>query len=280
MKLKTSVALFTIFSALQIAAVPNWCALTLPKSGTNLILKLCKLLANNSKQPHMHISALNCNIEHKDRFNLSDSSQPKPSLKLYWGHAWNISKNGITSSSLSPNGQRLDILIHNRAKLLLIVRDPREHLVSLLRSLKKPLNTKTLLWAIKNFPNLLKLQTGDSSFLHYKDINECYRAYLQWHHAYSDTYVTHFEKLVGDKGGGDSAMQTEEIQRIANFLDISLDRNQITDISDELFGGTPTFKKGQIDSWKQYFTPQVKTLFKKVAGQLLIDLGYEEDLNW
>lgn len=280
MKLKISVTLLIIFSALQIAAVPNWCALTLPKSGTNLILKLCKLLAGNPKQTHMHISALNSSIENKDRLNLSDSSPSKPSLKLYWGHAWNISKNGITSSSLSPNGQRLDILIHNRAKLLLIVRDPREHLVSLLRSLRKPLNAKTLLWAIKNFPNLLKLQTADPSFLHYKDITECYRAYLQWHHAYSDTYVTHFEKLVGDKGGGDSAMQTEEIQRIANFLEISLDQNQITDIAHNLFGGTSTFKQGKIDSWKKYFTPQVKTLFKKVAGQLLIDLGYETDFNW
>lgn len=254
--------------------------LTLPKSGTNLVLKLCKLMSNNPKQTHIHISALNSSLEHKHVWNLSHPSKADPTIKLYWGHAWNITKNNITNSSLSPNAQRLDILKHNQAKLVLILRDPREHIVSLLRSVKKPLNAKTLIWAIKNFPKLLKLQTADPSFNNYKNITECYRAYLQWHNAYPDTYLTYFEKLVGDQGGGDSAMQIEEIQRVADFLEIPLDRNQIGGIAEQLFGGTSTFKQGKIDSWKKYFTPEVKVLFKKIAGQLLIDLGYEADFNW
>lgn len=277
MKLQHSYCLLTIFSILQISCASHWCTLTLPKSGTNLILKLCKLISNNPKQTFFHISALNSDTDHN---HIWDVTQPKPPVKLYWGHAWSITKNNITHNSLSPNAQKVDLLMRHNTKLVLILRDPREHLVALLRSLRKPLNAKTLLWAIKNFPNLLKIQTGDPSFLHYKNIEECYSAYLQWHNTYPDTYLTYFEKLVGDQGGSDSAMQKEEIQRIANFLEISLDNDQIAGIANKLFGGTPTFKQGKINSWKKYFTLEVKTLFKKVAGQLLIDLGYEKDLNW
>lgn len=41
-----------------------------------------------------------------------------------------------------------------------------------------------------------------------------------------------------------------------------------------------TFRKGQTGGWKKHFTSDQKKLFKKVAGQLLIDLGYEKDFNW
>lgn len=279
MHLKHSYCLLTIFSVLQISCASHWCILTLPKSGTNLILKLCKLISNNPKQTHMHISALNSSTNKKHIWNLANSRK-SDHIKLYWGHAWGIVNNTINNSSLSPNAQKVDLLMRHDAKLVLILRDPREHLVSLLRSLRKPLNAKTLLWAIKNFPNLLKIQTGDPSFLHYKNISECYSAYLQWHNTYPDTYLTHFEKLVGDQGGSDSKLQKEEIKHLADFLEVPLTNNQIADIANKLFGGTPTFKQGKINSWKKYFTPEVKTLFKKVAGQLLIDLGYETDLNW
>ncbi len=51
---------------------------------------------------------------------------------------------------------------------------------------------------------------------------------------------------------------------------------------DNLYGETRTFKKGQSQAWKKYFTPRVIAAFKKSPGacQLLIDLGYEQDDNW
>jgi len=41
-----------------------------------------------------------------------------------------------------------------------------------------------------------------------------------------------------------------------------------------------TFRKGKSGAWQDEFTQEHKDLFKKVAGKLLIDLGYENDLNW
>ncbi len=41
-----------------------------------------------------------------------------------------------------------------------------------------------------------------------------------------------------------------------------------------------TARKGGTGGWKEYFSEKQKDEFKKVAGQLLIDLGYEKDFDW
>lgn len=41
-----------------------------------------------------------------------------------------------------------------------------------------------------------------------------------------------------------------------------------------------TYRKGQPGNWREHFTPANKTLFKEVAGDILIQLDYERDNNW
>jgi hypothetical protein len=43
---------------------------------------------------------------------------------------------------------------------------------------------------------------------------------------------------------------------------------------------SPTFREGKTGKWQEYFTEEHKQLFKDVAGDLLIRLGYEEDNDW
>ena len=43
---------------------------------------------------------------------------------------------------------------------------------------------------------------------------------------------------------------------------------------------SPTFRSGKTGEWKKHFTQEHKQIFKDVAGELLIRLGYEEDSNW
>lgn len=238
---------------------------TLPKTGTNLLIKLSKLILKQDK--FLHLEALKKNL----------ATIP---CALYWTHAWHESLEQKVPMTLEPNDNKIEFLKENNIKLVLILRDPREHVLSVLRSLRKRLNHRNIQWAINSFPALLKRQTGDVGFLKYKDINECYYAYLQWVDVYSQVYITYFEKLVGAKGGGNKQEQEAEIKNITHFMEIDLSAAEITDIAHKLFGGTHTFKQGQIASWKKHFSAANKDLFKKIAGQLLIHLGYETDLNW
>jgi hypothetical protein len=41
-----------------------------------------------------------------------------------------------------------------------------------------------------------------------------------------------------------------------------------------------TFRSGKTGGWKEYFTEEQKALFKEVAGDLLVRLGYEENNDW
>lgn len=106
-----------------------------------------------------------------------------------------------------------------------------------------------------------------------------YDAYLRWQD-YAECYVTRFEKLIGQKGGGNADVQMEEIKNIAAFLECEVTQEEVEKIVAGLFGGTATFREGQISSWRKHFTTEHVALFKEVAGDLLISLGYEKDHDW
>ena len=41
-----------------------------------------------------------------------------------------------------------------------------------------------------------------------------------------------------------------------------------------------TFRTGKTGEWREHFSTENKNLFKEIAGDLLVTLGYEEDLTW
>jgi hypothetical protein len=43
---------------------------------------------------------------------------------------------------------------------------------------------------------------------------------------------------------------------------------------------TSHFRKGITGDWKNYMKPEHIARFKEVAGQQLIELGYEQDMDW
>jgi hypothetical protein len=43
---------------------------------------------------------------------------------------------------------------------------------------------------------------------------------------------------------------------------------------------SPTFRSGKVGSWQQHFTNENKQIFKDLAGDLLIELGYETGFDW
>ncbi len=43
---------------------------------------------------------------------------------------------------------------------------------------------------------------------------------------------------------------------------------------------SPTFRSGKTGEWKKYFTEEHNKIFKEVAGDLVIKLGYEKNSEW
>lgn len=111
------------------------------------------------------------------------------------------------------------------------------------------------------------------------DINQRCRAMMAWR-GDPAVHVTFFEDLVGASGGGDAGRQVQELQRIASHLGLWLPRKMAGAIAQNLHGGTETFRRGRIAASRERMSAGQRDLFKKVAGDVLIELGYETGYNW
>ncbi len=110
-------------------------------------------------------------------------------------------------------------------------------------------------------------------------ISELIMGHIKWK-TEGEAFLVRFEDLIGERGGGSRSMQISVLMRLAEFLGVQFQKAQVESICDSLFGGTYTFNAGMIGRWRSRFTEKHKSLFKAHAGRLLIDMGYEQDLNW
>jgi hypothetical protein len=109
-----------------------------------------------------------------------------------------------------------------------------------------------------------------------------------------DVLVCRYENLVGAQGGGTSSAQVEELRKMASHLSIvNVSDDDLFHIGLCIYGNhmdvfknkgfehyASTFRKGKTGGWKRVFKAEHKEAFKERFGQALIDLGYEQDLNW
>ena len=239
----------------------NALVISIPKCGTNLLVKAVNLLTGQQPAPNPYLG------NYIDQPIIDEISRSKETRYIH--------------SIYSKNAQSL--LEKNHIKAIFIYRDPRDQLVSLIcwgQSLDYG-------WPsfVKNYSFdvcLLKLINSGVAYVPWgalKNINAFYAAFLPWTKC-TNICVIRFEDIIGAFGGGSHKKQLQELDKIAKFLGLSCTENEILNVAEHLFGRFSTFREGQIGSWKNYFKPVHKNAFKVIAGQLLIDLGYEKDLNW
>jgi len=86
-----------------------------------------------------------------------------------------------------------------------------------------------------------------------------------------------FERLVGSKGGGNNEQQRQTLEILCDKLDI--DKAGIEKVMAELHGpGRPTFRKGQIDSWKEEMPVEIHEIANKELADILPVWGYTTEI--
>jgi sulfotransferase 6B1 len=227
---------------------------TIPKSGTHLISKLMKGLTKRSVVRIL---------------------KPDPQ-KIAGGWFPDTPKNEIIRSHLGYDAGVASRLKRDKFRCLFMVRDPRDQVVSMAYWIVTRANAH---------PEEAAAYKEDHAYFdkvllrRILGIKKCYDRFMPW----MDNplfYTVRFENLVGSEGGGSDAAQLDEIKEIVKHLNVPISNQEIKKCAKNLFGGTSTFRKGQIGGWKKHFKKEHIKVFKEVAGQLLIDLGYENDLNW
>lgn len=111
-------------------------------------------------------------------------------------------------------------------------------------------------------------------------IGESFAGFIPWLNEPS-TLAIRFEDLIGSQGGGDGERQLAAIEAIGDFVGRPVDRGQAGHVAQKMYGkGSLTFRKGQAGDWRNHFTEAHRHAFKEVAGDMLIKLGYERDMEW
>lgn len=175
----------------------------------------------------------------------------------------------------------LRTLVNKGYKIIFVVRDPRDQLVSVMNWLKEGQWFWLPIAGMAN-PHDQITEAITGAQYGWQSVESCF---LNYEEALSglpqaSIYKVHFEKLVGAQGKGTDDDQINEILSISNFIGLTLDSNKIKYVTENIFGGTKTFRDGSIGKWRLVFTEDQRSLFKIRYNYLLIRLGYERNSLW
>lgn len=112
----------------------------------------------------------------------------------------------------------------------------------------------------------------------YPDIGKRWQRYNGWLKA-DDCCCVRYEDLTG-------CNRRSEITRLAEHLKAGVENTMLIDrlVESGIQGINPefshTFRAGRAGNWRKYFDNEITSKFKRVAGKVLIELGYEKDFDW
>lgn len=171
-------------------------------------------------------------------------------------------------------------------KRLFIYRDPRDIIVSYTNFILEkypyhPLNDYLKKEAFTQKERYLAFIHGvRREDLIYPNIGVWFNQFKGWIYD-ANTLSLRFEDLVVSRSS-----RRKQLSRLVNYLwggmRLPIPINQMIEMMEKNADPSKslTFRSGKIGSWKQEFDPGVKAAFKQVAGDLLVELGYENNKHW
>ena len=113
--------------------------------------------------------------------------------------------------------------------------------------------------------------------IEFPNIADRFSPYLGWLE-HPEILSIHFEDLINDR----TATLTRILDHFLVRVPLHSPRRLILDSLESSINPTksPTFRSGKTGEWKQYFTNEHKKIFKDIASDLLVKLGYEKDYDW
>lgn len=133
---------------------------------------------------------------------------------------------------------------------------------------------------LANFNDRLKVSILGlpESDVEFPDIANRFTPYMNWL-GRPEVLPLHFEDFVHDR----PTVLIKVLDHFLNRVDtLPTPRERILDILVNNIdpGRSPTFRTGKTGEWEKYFTDEHKHIFKDVAGDLLVRLGYVKNNDW
>ncbi len=163
-----------------------------------------------------------------------------------------------------------------------IFRDPRDVVVShvfYVTEMEKNHAHHAYYQSLPDFDSRLKTSIigRPDADIEFPNIAERFIPYLDWLN-HSEVLTMHFEDLIHDR----AATLTRIADHFLARVPLQTPRELILESLESSINPSrsPTFRSGKTGEWKKYFTEEHTRIFKDVAGDLLIRLGYEKNRDW
>jgi len=118
---------------------------------------------------------------------------------------------------------------------------------------------------------------GPDADVDFPNIAERFAPYIDWLNR-PEVLAIHFEDLIHDR----AAILTRIVDHFLARASLPSPRQLILEALESSINPakSPTFRSGKTGEWRKYFTEEHKKVFKDMAGDLLIRLGYENNKDW
>jgi len=247
------------------SAAPKILANSIPKSGTHLLERLLYLLPGVSRQLARTLWI-----------------QDKP--QLLHRQCARLKKGQFLLCHLWYHEEYLKILDEFGIKPILQIRDPRDIVISNVNYITR-VNKRHRLH--DHFVHHLK---SDKERLHFcitggQDPEEwsiglALEKFYPWLQC-GNVLTVRFKDLIGVNGGGTAEKQRETVDRILDFIGVSLAEAEKRALIEKVFYiRSKTFNMARVNQWASLYDDEDKKLFKEIAGDWLIKYGYEKDFDW
>lgn len=253
--------------------LPILLGISFPKSGTHLLDQILLGFANvapYAKRLHSFYA----------EYEGESGIKRDPGQALHWLDS--LRPYDVASAHLFARFDAVARVISPRFIPYFIFRDPRDVVVShvfYVTEMESRHVHHAYYQSLPDFDDRLKasiLGRPDAN-VEFQDIAERFAPYLNWLNQ-PEVLTIHFEDLINDR------VQTLKriMDHFLNRIPLQTSRQLILDSLESSINPTksPTFRSGKTGEWKNHFTSEHKKIFKNVAGDLLIRLGYEKDTNW
>ena len=244
-----------------------------PKSGSHLLLQVlngfCQIM------PYRYVKAdpirtVKYEGRRRSQEEILADLRTLPSGVIGWGYVDATPEN---ASFLTQRG-RVNYFIY---------RDPRDLLVSQVffaTDMHEEHGMHDYYATLPNFSARLNVAiTGiDRDGLTMVSVKQRYEGVFQWL-AQPHVMCIRFEDLINDRDVTLNAM-LDEVEKTG--YRIPTPREKALSVLVKAIQPTKshTFRAGRTGGWKEHFTDEHKWLFKDVAGDLLVQLGYEKNNDW
>jgi len=244
-----------------------------PKSGSHLLLQV--LGGFTQIMPYRYVDAdpvrtITKEGRRKTKEEMLDELRRVPQGVIGWGYVDATPEN---ASFLTEAG-RVNYFIY---------RDPRDMLVSQVffaTDMHEEHGMHDYYNSLPDFGERLKVAiTGiDRDGLKMVSVRQRYEGVFQWL-GQNNVMCIRFEDLINNR---DSTLKSmlDEVEKTGYQIPTPREKALSVLVDAIQPKKSHTFRSGKTGGWKQQFTDEHKSLFKEVAGDLLVRLGYEENNDW